>query len=170
MTLLDDNQLTRSTDSSKHGETHKPEVNLDPEPSSSDSSETSSSDSRAKKKKSKKKKKRRKHRKDDSSDPSSIDDSDSSNDNHYRPKRRKKKKHREKEPIKICATLTAKFLTTAFKSNIIRFVMDEYLLQSWIYFLTFVESLEMIFSRYTETCEVILDYPKIGGDDIIEDY
>ena len=33
-----------------------------------------------------------------------------------------------------------------------------------------MESLEMIFSRYIETCEVILDYPKIGGDDIIEDY
>ena len=28
----------------------------------------------------------------------------------------------------------------------------------------------MIFSQYRETCEVILDYPKIGGDDIIEDY
>ena len=28
----------------------------------------------------------------------------------------------------------------------------------------------MIFSQYTETCEVILDYPKIGGDDIIEDF
>ena len=28
----------------------------------------------------------------------------------------------------------------------------------------------MIFSQYRETCEVILDYPKIGGDDLIEDY
>ena len=28
----------------------------------------------------------------------------------------------------------------------------------------------MIFSQYIETCEVFLDYPKIGGDDIIEDY
>ena len=27
----------------------------------------------------------------------------------------------------------------------------------------------MIFSQYTETCNVIIDYPKIGGDDI-EDY
>ena len=27
----------------------------------------------------------------------------------------------------------------------------------------------MIFSQYTETYEVIIDYPKIGGDDI-EDY
>ena len=28
----------------------------------------------------------------------------------------------------------------------------------------------MIFSQYTETCEVLLDYPKIGRHDIIEDY
>ena len=27
----------------------------------------------------------------------------------------------------------------------------------------------MIFSHYTETCVVLLDYPKIGEDDIIED-
>ena len=33
-----------------------------------------------------------------------------------------------------------------------------------------MESLEMIFSQYTETYEVILYYPKIGGDDVIEDY
>ena len=48
--------------------------------------------------------------------------------------------------------------------------MDEDLLQRQIYFLIFVESLDMIFSQHTETCEVLLDYPKIGGDDIIEDY
>ena len=47
--------------------------------------------------------------------------------------------------------------------------MDEDPLQYRIYFLTFVESLEMIFSQYTENCEVIIDYPIIGGDDI-EDY
>ena len=47
--------------------------------------------------------------------------------------------------------------------------MDEDPLQRQSYFLTFVESLEMIFSQYTETCEVLLDYPKIGGGDI-EDY
>ena len=44
--------------------------------------------------------------------------------------------------------------------------MDEDPLQRRIYFLTFMESLEIIFSQYRETCEVILDYPKIGGDDI----
>ena len=63
-----------------------------------------------------------------------------------------------------------KFLTTSYKSKIIRFKMDEDPLQRRIYFLTFVESLEMIFSQYTETREVLLDYPKIGGDDDIEDY
>ena len=30
--------------------------------------------------------------------------------------------------------------------------------------------LEMIFSQYKETCEVLLDYPKIGENYIIEDY
>ena len=47
--------------------------------------------------------------------------------------------------------------------------MDEDPLQHRIYFLIFVELLEMIFTHYTETCEVLLDYPKIGGDDVIED-
>ena len=47
--------------------------------------------------------------------------------------------------------------------------MDEDPLQRQTYFLTSVESLDMIFSQYTETCEVIIDYPEIGGDDI-EDY
>ena len=144
-------------------------MNPDPEPSSSDLSETSSSDSRAKKEKIKKKKKRRKHRKDDSSDPSSSEDSDFSNDIHYKRKRRKDKKHQKKYPIKLCANLTAKLLTTVYKSKIIRFEMDEDPLQPRIYFLTFVKSLEMIFSQYKETCEVLLYYPKIGGGDIIED-
>ena len=48
--------------------------------------------------------------------------------------------------------------------------MDEDPLQRRIYFLTFVESLDIIFSQYTETREVLLDYPKIGGDNVIEDY
>ena len=48
--------------------------------------------------------------------------------------------------------------------------MDEDLLQRRIYFLTFIDSLDMIFSQYRETCQIILDYPKIGGDDVIDDY
>ena len=144
-------------------------MNLDPEPSSSDSSEISSSDSRAKKKKSRKKKKLRKHQQDDSSEPYLIDDSDSSNDSNYRRNRRNNKKHWKKDPIRLCATLTEKLLTTAYKSKIIRFKMDKDPLQRRIYFLTFIDLLDMIFSQYRETCQVLLDYPKIGGDDVVED-
>ena len=44
--------------------------------------------------------------------------------------------------------------------------MDEDPLQRRIYFLIFVESLEMIFPQFTETCEVLLDHLKIGGENI----
>ena len=44
--------------------------------------------------------------------------------------------------------------------------MDEDPLQRRIYFLTFIDSLDMIFSQYRETCEVLLDHPKIGGDNV----
>ena len=73
------------------------------------------------------------------------------------------KENRKKDPIKQCATLTANFLMTAYKSKIIRFKMDDNPLQRRIYFLTFIESLDMIFSQYIETCEVLLDDPKMGG-------
>ena len=61
-------------------------------------------------------------------------------------------------------------LTIAYKSKIIRFKIDEDPLERRFYFLAFIDSLAMIFSQYRETCEVLLNYPKIGGDDIIEDY
>ena len=51
-----------------------------------------------------------------------------------------------------------KLLTTAYKSNIIKFKLDEDPLQRRIYFLTFVDSLKMIFSQYKDTCEVSLHY------------
>ena len=117
-----------------------------------------------------KKKKRRKHRKDDLSDPSLSDNSDPSDNSHYRRKRHNNKNHLKKDLIKLCATLPTKFPTTAYKSKIIRFKLDEYPLQRRIYFLTFIDFLDMIFSQYRETCEILLDYPKIGGDDVIEYY
>ena len=51
----------------------------------------------------------------------------------------------KKSLIKLCTRLTAKLLTTAHKYKIIRFKVDEDPLQPRIYFLAFVESLEMIF-------------------------
>ena len=122
MTRLDEKQMTRSENSSTRSENHGPKVNLDPDPSSSDLSDSLSSDLAPKNKKSKK---RHKHRKVDSSDPSSSDDSDSSEESHYRHKQRKDKKHRKEDPIRLCATLTAKLLTTAYKSKIIKFKLDE---------------------------------------------
>ena len=97
---------------------HELKVKSDPDPPPSDSSDSSSLDSEHKRKKHKDKKNLRKHRKDDSSDPSSSDDSDdsdSSKDSHYRRRRRKNKKHRKKDPIRLCAALTKKLLTIAFK-------------------------------------------------------
>ena len=41
--------------------------------------------------------------------------------------------------------------------------MDEDPLQRRIYFLTFIDSLNMIFSQYRETYEVLRDYPKMEG-------
>ena len=55
-------------------------------------------------------------------------------------------------------------MTTAYKSKIVRYKMDEDPLQRRIYFLTFVESLEMIFLQYTETSEVTTDDQKIEGN------
>ena len=124
-------------------EKYGPKVNSDPDLPPSDSSDSSSlSDSEQKVNKNKKKKNRRKHGKYDSSDPSSSDDSDdsdSSEDSHYRRRQRKNKKHHKKDPIRLCATLTAKLLTTAFKSKMIRFKLDEDPLQRRIYFLTFID-------------------------------
>ena len=57
-------------------------------------------------------------------------------------------------------------MTTAYKLKIIEFKLDEDLLQRRIYFVTLIESLETTYSQYKETCEVLLDYPTIGGEDI----
>ena len=55
-------------------------------------------------------------------------------------------KLKKQEPIKLCAKLAAKFLTTAYKVNTIKLKFYEDPLKHRIYFLTFIYSLEMIFS------------------------
>ena len=76
---------------------------------------------------------------------SSSSDSDLSNDSDYICKRRKRKSHQGKYPIKLCVRLTKKLLTTVYKLKIIKFKLDGDMIQRWIYFLAFVEPLEMIF-------------------------
>ena len=96
-----------------------------------------------------------------------VKKSDSSDGCYHRRKRRTNKKIcQKKDSIKLCARLMAKLLTTAYKSTTMKFKLDEYLIQRLICFLTFVESLGVIFPQYKETCEVLLYYPKIGGDNI----
>ena len=51
----------------------------------------------------------------------------------------------------------------------IKFKFDEDPLQRRIYFLTFIDSLNMIFSHYRETYEVLVDYPKMEGGNV-KDY
>ena len=85
--------------------------------------------------KNKRRNKNKKHRKlkDQDSSYSSLSDSDLSDKSDYKSKRHdRKKKYCEKkqEPIKLCAELMAKFLTTAYKSKILNLKMDEYLLHS----------------------------------------
>ena len=57
-------------------------------------------------------------------------------------------------------------MTTVYKLKVLKSKLDEDLIQGRVYFFTFIESLEMIFFQYNETCEVLLDHPKIGGEDI----
>ena len=118
----------------------KAHVSDDPDP------EPSFSESPSKKNKCDNKKNLWNYQKIDSSDPSSSNDSDSSYNSDYRCKRRKRESDRENYLIKLCARLTAKLPTIAYKSKITRFKMDEDPLQCRIYLLTFVESLEMIFT------------------------
>ena len=59
-----------------------------------------------------------------------------------------------------------KFLTTAYKSKIIKLKMDEDPLHCSIFFVNFIELQKIIFLQYKETCEVVLDYQKKGGEDI----
>ena len=106
---------------------------------------------------------------DPDSDPDSSDSlsrkSASSDNSNYKSKRGDKKKkyqkHKNQYPIKLCVKLTSKSLTTAYKSKVIKFKIYEYALQSRSYFLNFMESTEMIFLQYKETCEILLEYPKI---------
>ena len=116
--------------------------------------------SKSKSKKRHKTKKRQKRTKHDLSDSSSSN-SDLSNESDYKRKRHNKKKISwKKDPIKLCVNLTANFPTTAYKPKIIKFKSDEDPLQRRIYFLTFIESIEMIFYQYKETSEILPDNPK----------
>ena len=100
-------------------------------------------------------------------------DSDSSENDNYKHRRHKKKKkyrkRKKQDPIKLCAELIAKLLTTGYKSKVLQFKLDEDPLHRRIYFLVFIASLQMVFSHYKETYMVLVEYPTIEGD-VIKDH
>ena len=65
--------------------------------------------------------------------------------------------------------INGNFPKTAYKSKVLKFKLGEVLPQRRIYFITFKESPEITFSKYKETCEVLLDYTTIVGEGI-KDY
>ena len=92
-----------------------------------------------------------------------------SNKSNYKTKRHnKRKKHRKKkqDPIELCAEFAENFLTKAYKLKVLKLKLGEDPLQRRIHFITFMESMEIMFSQYKETCEVIIDDQTIGWEDI----
>ena len=75
--------------------------------------------------------------------------SDLSDDSNYkcriRDKKKKCQKRKKQDPIKLCANLTSKLLTKLYKLKVLKLKLDKDPLQHRIYFLTFLESLEMVF-------------------------
>ena len=108
---------------------------------------------------------------DPDSDPSSSDSSlpdlsDSSYDKYYKQRRRAKKyknKHQSKtrfdEPIKKCANLTDKLHTAAYKSKVIKLKLYKDTLHTQFYFLSFMNSLKILLSQFSETYMLIMEYP-----------
>ena len=94
-----------------------------------------------------------------------------SDDSNYKRRRRDKKKkyrkHKKYDPIKLCTKLTAKLLTTSYKSKIQKIKLDEDPLQHRIYFLNLIVSLKIIF-MVQGTWEVVIDYPIMGGENITD--
>ena len=57
-------------------------------------------------------------------------------------------------------------MTAAYKLKVLKSKFSEDPLHRRIYFLTFIESFQIIFSQYKETYMVLVDYPDTGGEDI----
>ena len=116
---------------------------------------------------------------DPDSDPSLSDSylsesSESLDDEYYKQRRRTKKdinKFRSKmcfnDPIKKCAKLTTKVLTSEYKSKVIDFKLDKDPLQRWFYLLSFLSSLKIVLSQFSDTYKLLMDYPSIRVENIM---
>ena len=102
-----------------------------------------------------------------------LDSSDSSDDEYYKrisyAKKNKNKRQSKmsfNDPIKNCAKLTAKQLTAAYKSKVVKFKLVEDPQQCRVYLLSFISSFKCLLSKFNETYMLLMDYPSIRGEDL----
>ena len=70
------------------------------------------------------------------------------------------------EPIKKCAKLTAKLLTAAYKSKVVKLKLYEDPVKRRVYFLSFMNSLKIVLSNVSEIRMLIMECPSIRGEEL----
>ena len=90
-------------------------------------------------------------------DSSSSYSSDSSNDEYHKRRRHAKNnknklwsKTRFNKPIRKCTKITSKLLTAEYKSELVKLKLDEDPLQNRVYFLSFMNSIKIVLSQFSE--------------------
>ena len=65
--------------------------------------------------------------------------------------------------IKKCAKLTSNIPKAAYKSKVVKLKLEEDLLQLRVYLISFMNSLKIILSQFSEKYMLLMDYPSIRG-------
>ena len=65
------------------------------------------------------------------------------------------------DPIKKCTKLKAKLLTATYKSKVVCFKLDKDSIHRQVYLLSFINSLRISSSPFSETYMLIMDYPSM---------
>ena len=62
--------------------------------------------------------------------------------------------------------ITAELISATYKAKVIKLKLDGDSLQSWVYFISFMDSLKIILSKFKETYMFLMDYTYIRGRDL----
>ena len=68
------------------------------------------------------------------------------------------------DPIKKCTNFKSKLPIASYKSKVKRFKLDEDPLDLRIYFLSLMNSLKILLSKFKETYILIMDYPSTSRE------
>ena len=71
------------------------------------------------------------------------------------------------DQIKKCTNLTANLFTDVYKSKVFKFKLYKDPIQCRVYFLSFVSSLEIVLSQFSETYMLLMESPPIIGEEIL---